>query len=471
MANMSGPVSLKVSKGKPLLFVTPMLIRPTSYPRYERERGGYRVHFTNLTSENLRFFMEPPALVPFEMRGIRPRGAWANHFFTVMHDAGRYRMWYEVSGRRAKHDTESHVRYAESDDGVEWTTPLLRLPRSTTHGARSRVYPVAGHRSHGVTVFRDVSDDRFPYKLAGYGRSPTDEDQIEGARSTDGFLWEPLNAPMVPRYMSDTQSVAAFNHLTKKYVGYFRYTYYDRRGIGYAETADFENWPRPEPLVISSSLQEDLYTNAYTVYPHNPSMHFLFPALYKKNADNFELAAYAGVDGRVWSRVGTQSFLTPEDVTGKTDALVSAGVGLVPMGGGARVGLPIGYTGTLHNAVKSIHGGRLDASYHWAVWDRDRLGGVRCDGEGGFTTVRLDAPAGPLALNFKTGLSGEVRVQVRDERWEVVPGFAFEDCRLLHGDRADAKVAWGRKHRLPSRPILALQFYLRNASLYSLTIG
>lgn len=469
MHDMSGPVSLTVAKGKPLLFVTPMLIRPTSYPRYEREEGGYRVPFTNITSSNLDFFVERPEVVPFDMGGVAPRGAWADHFFTVLRDGGRFRMWYEVMDARVKHDTGSHLRYAESDDGVAWTSPRLRLPRSTTHGAANRVYPVAGHKSHGLTVFRDPSDSRRPYKLIGYGQSPEGEDRIEGARSADGLLWEALDEPLVRRYMSDTQSVAAWDPGLGKYVGYFRYTYLDRRGIGYAETGDFEDWPRPKPLLMSSSLQEDIYTNGYTVYPNNPDLRFLFPAIYKKNPDTFELAAWASVGENVWARVGSESFLKPEDVTGEADVLVNAGVGLTPMPDG-RIGLPVGYTHTVHNAVKSMHNRRPKAGYYWAVWERDRLGGVRCEGEGGFNTVRLDAPSGELVLNFRTRLSGEVRVQVRDESWNVLPGFAFEDCRLLHGDHAEATVSWARKRRLPSRPIVSLQFYLRNASLYGVTL-
>ena len=470
MHNMSGPQVLKLSRRRPVLFVTPALIRPTAFPHYERERDGYRVRFTNYASENLRFSMEKPSLVPFDMRRIRPRGAWADHFFTVMRDAGQFRMWYEVIRVGSKSDIESHVRYAESQDGVEWTTPRLKLPRSTTRGARNRVYPVAGHRSHGVTVFKDPSDARYPYKLAGYGKSDQGEDQIEGARSTDGLRWEALERPLVPRYFSDTQSVASYDPATRKYMGFFRYTYYDRRGIGYAQTDDFETWPRPEPLLLSDSLQEDIYTNGYTVYPHNPAMRFLFPAIYKKNPDTFELVAYASLEGRVWMPVGDESFLTPERIEGEPNSLVCAGVGLTPMPDG-RIGLPVGYTACTHNAVKSIHRGLPHACYTWAVWDRDRLGGVSCQGEGGFTTIRLNAPPGAVSLNFKTGLSGEVRVQVRGETWGVVPGYAFEDCCLLNGDHTAKKLVWSGKRRLPSLPKMTLQFYLRNAKLYGLTVG
>ena len=470
MPNMSGPTCVSVATSEPLLFLTPFLIRPTSYPRYARERDGCRVTFTNFASENLEFFMEKPAVVPFNMARIKVRGGWADHFFTVMRDSGRYRMWFEAQQGNVRHDTDSHVRYVESEDGVDWTAPATRLYRTTTHGVRNRVYPVSGHRSHGVTVFKDPTDAKHPYKLVGYGKSTASEDQIEGARSADGLKWEPLPNPLVPRYMSDTQSVAAYDARKGKYVGFFRYTYLDRRGIGYAETTDFQDWPRPEPLIVSSSLQGDIYTNGYTVYPHNDSMRFLFAAIYKKNRDSFGVAAFAGLDSRVWSRVGTETFLDPEDVTGQRDALVSAGVGLVALDGGRRVGLPVGYTGTLHNAVKTIHGGRPPAAYYWAVWDRERLGGVRCDGEGGFTTVRLRVPPKALRLNFRTGLSGEIRVQVRDDQWEVVPGYSFGECRLLNGDNATAGLTWGRRRVLPSRPNIALEFYLRNAVLYSMTV-
>ncbi|MBL9212647.1 MAG: hypothetical protein JNL92_19455 [Opitutaceae bacterium] len=59
----------------------------------------------------------------------------AAHFYgTLLHDEGRYRMWYYPVGlkepgdaRRAdlKHLTQGPICFAESEDGVQWTKPIL----------------------------------------------------------------------------------------------------------------------------------------------------------------------------------------------------------------------------------------------------------------------------------------------------------------------------------------------------------
>ncbi|HRU06344.1 MAG TPA: hypothetical protein P5137_11290 [Candidatus Brocadiia bacterium] len=470
MTCYSGPRTLKIAKRQPVLFATPILLRPTSGPAYTRVGGDFAVRYVNVNSGNPAFSMQKPSVIPMRIGHTQEMG-WADHFFTVLLDNGLYRMWYEVIPPAYGHDLDSCLCYAESKDGVEWKLPRLRGPASSKNRPKNVVYPPPGRRSHGLTVFKDPSDPRNPYKLIGFGgRTPENPDeQVEGAQSPDGIHWQPIPGALVPRYMSDTQTVARYDPARRKYIGFFRYIYYDRRAIGVSETDDFTSWPRPQPCLVSDSLQEDIYTNGYTVYPRNPDLHFLFPAIYRKNADNFQCAAYASLDARAWHRCG-EPFLAPEDITGSPTGLVCPGCGLTPLEGGARIGLPIGHTSCLHNAVKTIAKRRPAGSYHWALWDRDRLAGVSCESPAEFMTISLEAPAGRLALNFRTGMTGEIRVEVLDSAYKPVPGMTLDKCCLLNGDHANKIVRWGGKDRLPASPTVALRFTMRNATLFAFTV-
>lgn len=467
--NLSGPASLTVRRGEPVLFTNTWLVRPTNYPRYRETRDGFDVTFSTITSDNLRVEMARPELRAVDMTGLARRGDWADHFHTVLYDAGRYRMWYEYISGRARGDLNSCVCYAESDDAMQWHVRSMRRAAGVKAGPTHAVYPTPGLASHGATVFKDPSDARHPYKMIYYGRGADGTDQVEGAVSEDGLRWHALEHPLVPRYKSDTQTVAAYDAARGVYVGYFRYTYLGRRGIGYAETDDFTRWPRPRPLIVSPSNQHDIYTSAYTTYPFGGPNRFLFPALYRHNADNFELAAYAAFDPQIWQRLEPEAFVCPQQFGGDGDTIITAGVGLTPLDSGRSVGLPLGHADCLHNQAKK--GRRLpNGTYHWAVWPRDRIAALRCTGEGRFATVPLDLPAGSLRLNFRTGATGRVRVALLDAQWNVIPGYTADDCRLLNGDRTDATVAWGRRTRLPRGEVRAIQFDLRNAALFSLAV-
>lgn len=82
----------------------------------------------------------------------------AAHFYgTVLHDQGRYRMWYYAvnAGKDLSDLKQGPVCYAESADGIQWTKPdlgqlefhgnrhnnALRLPDATTQGAAVIIDP------------------------------------------------------------------------------------------------------------------------------------------------------------------------------------------------------------------------------------------------------------------------------------------------------------------------------------------
>jgi hypothetical protein len=62
---------------------------------------------------------------------------------------------------------------------------------------------------------------------------------------------------------------------------------------------------------------------------------------------------------------------------------------------------------------------------------------------------------------------GDVRVQVRDHRLQVVPGFSFAECTPLRGDGLQQQVRWSGANSVKLEGVpLHLEFSVANARLY-----
>ena len=145
---------------------------------------------------------EGPVVVPSADDPRAPDRRAAHFYGTVMHDEGRYRMWYYGQPREAPgvHDT-CFVCYAESDDGITWTKPPLgqvEVGGSTQNNALA----LPGKVLYGATVIKEDDDPDLQrrYKLV----ATTTQEQgavadrfgqpvstLNTATSPDGLHWRP----------------------------------------------------------------------------------------------------------------------------------------------------------------------------------------------------------------------------------------------------------------------------------------
>ncbi len=74
-----------------------------------------------------------------------------------------------------------------------------------------------------------------------------------------------------------------------------------------------------------------------------------------------------------------------------------------------------------------------------------------------------------LALNFRTGAPGFVRVEIQDEAGVAIPGYTLDACPEIIGDEIARVVVW-KQHAdvgaLSGRPV-RLRFAMKDADLYS----
>ena len=156
-------------------------------------------------------------------------GAFALTFGSILHDEGRFRIWY-LSG--------PGVSYAESPDGIHWTKPALGL------------FHIDGHDTNAVV--RRAVDDEPPslphfYELFGVFKDPADPDpqrrykmgylslqrdysgdqpdafhpgQRRGlgvAGSPDGIRWEPIE-PWATEAICDGETHWTYDPARRQYL-------------------------------------------------------------------------------------------------------------------------------------------------------------------------------------------------------------------------------------------------------------
>lgn len=460
-----------IEKNKPVLFLNSFIISHPTHFNMKKKGKILISDFKRVVTGELRFIIEKPEISsPF----LLPEYPWEemriNSYLTVIYDNGKYRLWYETLSAEKKrwHPYGLYLCYAESEDGYKWRKPLYKNISFKNYNKTNIIFPPDKKYAHGGTVFKDSSDEKWPYKLIIMRDSGKGYTNIEGAVSKDGIKWNLLKKPLIESYHSDTQTVCYYHKSLRKYLGFFRRWHLTRRTIAFSETDDFYRWDKPEISVYLKSFNEDLYTNAYTVYPFNDNFHFLFPAVYRRNPDTFELTAYSSVDGKLWERIVDENFLKPEDV-GEENGMVCAGPNLVPFENGEKVALPFGFLRHPHNyPYISL---RKQGEYRWAIWEKERIGGVKCDGECSFSTILfvLKKKRCKLFINFKTHKTGIIKVQIADKDGNPVNGYTFNDSILIQGNGEEV-VNWKGKKELPEMEEMSFQFLIRNGKIYSFKI-
>ena len=116
----------------------------------------------------------------------------------------------------------------------------------------------------------------------------------------------------------------------------------------------------------------------------------------------------------------------------------------------------------------------------YALWKKGRLACVEAQSEGFFATPVFRFSGRQLKLNFKTPMTGEVRVEVvaitswvhKKKTEQVIDRRSFEDCDAIFGDHLSHTVKWKGQSDLghaKGQPVY-FRFKLRAAKLYAFEV-
>ena len=108
-----------------------------------------------LTKPDVR---KKPVLTPSSDDPKAPDRKVANLYGTVLHDEGRYRMWYYGMNEVLPRPEEtSIICYAESDDGIDWTKPIIG--QKEVKGSRdNNALEIPGKQTYTPSVIKDEED-------------------------------------------------------------------------------------------------------------------------------------------------------------------------------------------------------------------------------------------------------------------------------------------------------------------------
>jgi len=413
---------------------------------------------------------------------------------TVIRDQGRYRFWFECWPPGTRAGFYNYLRYAESDDGVQWRMPSLGLIEYDNSRENNIVYGamLTGERGyHGGSVFKDPSappSERYklihlglisPKELERFRRKRPDAVDpfnghfrnlfaLYGAVSPDGLRWTPIPEPLVAQ-VSDTHNVCEYDVLRKKYVAYCRSWFFERRTIGRMETDDFRRFPLPEELFWPNAMMgpsELWYANAKTMMPGTLDYHVMFPLRWRLKDDSFDFHLATSPDGIVWGFVPGGPICEPGEPGAWDQGTVAPGLGLVELPGD-RMGILYAGSPLPHKHPRTPPLGKLA----WAWWPKGRLVALEAPEEGSFILHPLQVRGRRAVLNFRTSFAGHILVESVGPDGMVIEGRSFDDCDRLRGDHLDRPITWkgradlGHTDGAPVR----LRFRLRNAQLFSVS--
>jgi hypothetical protein len=425
------------------------------------------------------------ATEPWEVTGVLAYGT------VLLHD-GVFKMWYCTY---SYHEYWPRVCYAESRDGLHWEKPSLGIHEF--EGSRDN--NIVLQSSHGppygyiddLTVIHDSDDEEWPLKMLYWDGASGRPTGIWWARSRDGIHWESLPEPALPYWSDRFNAVAA--KVDGKYLVFGRAARYLRneissfvekglRTVWRTESADGQEWSLPE-LVFAPDIEDAPTTQAYSLVP------FRYGDLLLGGVERMYTVPDKLDTELVWSRDAGRNWQRsrarpPFIAWGEAGAWDDTWIALTAND-------PIEHAGGLWFYYSGRSTGHdlphpfKHAAIGLAVLRKDGFASLQATEQPGVVVTRvLQWPDATLHVNCDPRrdlrshpgfASGELRVEVRDEKNQVVPGFGWDDCISLRENTAKSQptcsstVAWqnGRTLRELQGQSIRLAFRLRDCHLYS----
>lgn len=411
-------------------------------------------------------------------------------YFTVLKDGGTYRMYYRGRPDLGADGTRGEVTcMAESKDGISWNKPKLGLCESGGSKDNNIILDESPF-THNFAPFLDTNPACPPdqkYKaVAGTAKSG-----LVAWVSPDGIHWKKLREEAVFRKGAfDSQNVAFWSEAEQCYLLYFRVftggTADEKvwqpkgfRTVARTTSKDFINWTEPQRMNFGDTPAEHLYTNNTHAYFRAPHLYIATPMRFmpSRKVLTDEQAASLGVKkgysggcaeavfissrgGNNYDRTFMEAWIRPGTDLGNWASRAGlTACGVVPTGP-AEMSL---YK-QAHYAQPSTHLLRYTLRI-------DGFASVNAPYRGGeFTTKPITFTGSKLTMNFATGATGGVQVEIQDAQGKPIPGYALNDAVEQIGDELARMVTWKGASdisKLAGQPV-KLRFVMKDADVFAI---
>ncbi len=439
---------------------------------------------------------------------IRPQRPWEKmglSIYCILQEGNKYRAW----GSCQDAEGNGHHCYFESTDGWQWNRPELELVEYR-HSKKNNFLPEAPQcvfidpaappeaRYKGVSDgqvsvaefrrFIEKHPDRWEHRALR--KDANFILAVFGYQSPDGLRWTRLTEPFTIEH-SDTQIVATYDAVQKKYMLFTRNYFVGRRSmrapqdpvgmgwlgdargagrrsIGYTESSRFGDFPLSKLILTPRSdmpPHQLLYTNCYTTIPRAPDHHLLFPTVWDTSDDTTHLEMAASHDGRLWNWVPGGNLMDTGTFGRFDGGCIFWHPNLLELPNGDFV-LP--YTG--YQFPHKYPRGAWSYGPGYALWPKGRIVALEAPEEGEFTTVSLIPPGRTLRINAVTKRAGWVLVAVTRRNGTFLEGRSFEDAEPIVGDQYRTPVRWkdGTDLGCGENEPICLCFRMNKAKIYAL---
>ena len=446
--------------------------------------------------DNVCSYLSKPAfrpeavLRPSRDNPLAPDQVAAHFYGAVIHQRGRYQMWYYSIGMKVPGDAhhadvknllQGPVGYAESEDGLHWTKP--NLGQVSVRGSKdNNAIALPDELIEGVHVIleEDEPDPSRRYKMV-YNPSNGKTWVIRTATSADGIHWKAAAGYGVDRFL-ETASFYRFNDLYV--VNGQRASFSDgghpggRQGHAILST-DFETWLKgdtgafllPEPskpadrgsrkpydqvhLGVGAASFGSVAVGLYGIWHNAPGDEDAQKrwGWFGYGKISCDLGLVISNDGLHFrepdkGRAYLSRFDTPATpIAGKSypTILTQSGNGILNVGDETRI-----YFGRWLNAE---YGMGYSGEVALAILPRDRWGAlglypvasaqVQARSHGSVWSAPVRLPAGGCKVVLNADHANRLSVEISDARFQLLP--AYSGARGGHTGRQsglDCAIAW-----------------------------
>lgn len=407
-----------------------------------------------------------------------PWEGWGPYLYgTVLWDEGKLRMWYQGIGGES-----ADVSYAESDDGIRWTRPVLGIV--SYEGSTEN--NIVGPRGvcHIPSVIRVPDPPSADKRWAMYGYAGDQGAAV--AYSPDGLRWN-WDRPPAQQRLFETSDVTNFFHdpYARRYVATYKTVNRRHRAVGVAVSDDGLDWRKPVDGAVFGA--DDLDPDATQIYgmPVFPyqglyiGLPWIYHARWIKYGEYTEPSvmheAQEGSprtvdvqlawswDLRQWTRTPDRAPFIP---LGPADAFDSKMIytARAPVRVGDDLHFYYGGFNAAHDETP------VDGAIGLAVLRLDGFCSMRAGERAGWLISRREVFNTPrVVINAKCAAGGRIVAELLDRHDRVIPGFSRDECAPFTGDAVSHTLTWTTDafpEDLRDKD-KKIRFHLQSADLYS----
>ncbi|MES2597363.1 MAG: hypothetical protein V4662_18585 [Verrucomicrobiota bacterium] len=390
-------------------------------------------------------------------------------YFTAIQDGKKVRLYYRGSSGGSDHSDDQVTCVVESDDGIHFTRPKLRIIEAG--GTKDNNVIWRGVEAHNFSPFLDTNPNVKPderYKALGGVKQPGKnwhQGETPGGlyafASADGIQWKKIkDVPVMTKGAFDSQNLAFYDNLRNRYVCFSRIFSNKVRAVQSSTSNDFLGWSDGVPhRYVEGVPMEHFYTSATVPCPTAPHLFLSFPKRFITNRKKVPEHEGPGVsdavfmssrDGVKWDRTFMEAWVRPgPDLKNWTDRNNMTANGIVVTGEGEW------------SLYISEHYRHDDHRIRRIAVRKQGFASMHADAKGGeFTTHPIKCSGGKVVINYSTSAAGSIQIEALDEGGKVLATMPE-----LYGD--DFEVPALDVSKLKDQTI-SLRIKMKDADLYAL---